>query len=57
MTHSAAPAPPRLSLGQTIGWLVAFLVVVALVVMFFVFRGAAQPLFGWSASSAVWLTS
>ena len=44
--ESSGQEPARLSAGQIIGWSVAFLIVVLLVVLFFLYGRQVRPMLG-----------
>jgi hypothetical protein len=43
---TGGPAPARLSWRQAIGWTVAFLIVVLLVILFFLYGRQVRPMLG-----------
>jgi len=51
------PSPGRLTVRQVVGWSVAFLIIVVLVILYFVYGQKVRPVLGSAPSGEVWLAS
>ena len=57
MTGGGPPPPPqRVSVKQAIGWALAFLVIIVLIVLFFIYGRQVHPMLG-ALPAEAWLTS
>lgn len=58
MTGGGAPAPPpgRITVRQIVGWGLAFLVIIILIVLFFIYGRRVHPLLG-ALPLEAWQTS